>query len=132
MAPTAPGAGVGDRRKPLGAKPGGFPLGPCRTRATNILTSPMTTAKFPLGQVVATPGALRALAAAGRGPVEFLARHAAGDWGELCADDRKENDLAREHGSRIFSAYRLPDGTKIWIITEADRSATTILLPEEY
>ena len=89
-------------------------------------------AKFPLGQVVATPGALDALENTGQSPVEFLDRHAQGDWGELSEADRQENEFSLLNGFRLLSAYRLNDGTKIWIITEADRSATTILLPEEY
>jgi len=88
--------------------------------------------KFPLGQVVATPGALRALEAAGQTPLEFLERHALGDWGELDEHDRQENELSLRNGYRLLSAYALTDGTKLWIITEADRSATTLLLPEEY
>ena len=88
---------------------------------------------FPLGQTVATPGALHALAAACVMPLELLARHQVGDWGELDAEDRAENELSVRQGFRILSAYRLP-GTesRIWIITEADRSVTTLLLPEEY
>ena len=89
-------------------------------------------AQFPLGQVVATPGALDALERTGQSPLEFLNRHASGDWGEVCEADKKENDFSVRNGFRLLSAYRLRDGTKIWIITEADRSATTILLPEEY
>jgi hypothetical protein len=92
----------------------------------------MPTAKFPLGQVVATPGALLALSKAGQTPQEFLDRHIAGDWGELDENDRQENELSIANGFRILSAYRLRDGAKIWVITEADRSATTLLLPEEY
>jgi len=88
--------------------------------------------KFPLGHVVATPGALRAVAEAGHAPQEFLDRHKQGDWGELDEDDRRENERSLKDECRLLSAYRLRDGTKIWIITEADRSATTILLPEEY
>ena len=88
--------------------------------------------RFPLGHIVATPGALRALDAAGHGPQEFLARHMQGDWGELDEDDRRENDRSLIDDCRLLSSYRLRDGTKVWIITEADRSATTILLPEEY
>ena len=88
--------------------------------------------KFPLGQLVATPGALDALERTGQSPLEFLSRHASGDWGEVCEADKKENDFSVRNGFRLLSAYRLGDGTKIWIITEADRSATTILLPEEY
>ena len=88
--------------------------------------------KFSLGQVVATPGALIALDAAGHAPREFLDRHSRGDWGELDEHDRHENEWSLVHRCRLLSAYHLRDGTKIWIITEADRSATTILLPEEY
>lgn len=64
--------------------------------------------------------------------VDGLARHAAGDWGDLCGEDRAANDRAVAVGARILSAYHTPEGVKLWIITEADRSATTILLPEEY
>lgn len=88
--------------------------------------------KFEPGQIVSTPGALRAMEEAGDNPASFLVRHLSGDWGELDAHDKQENEFAREHGLRLLSAYRLSDGCKIWIITEADRSATTFLLPEEY
>ena len=88
--------------------------------------------RFPLGQTLATPGALAALSQAEQTPDEFLARHQAGDWGELCEEDVAENELSLEKGFRLLSAYRLNNGTRIWIITERDRSATTILLPEEY
>jgi len=89
-------------------------------------------ATFPLGHVVATPGALAALTAAGQGPLAFIKRHAQGDWGELDAEDIAENAFSLAHGLRLLSAYRLADGTHIWIITEADRSVTTVLLPAEY
>ncbi len=92
----------------------------------------MPPVSFELGQVVATPGALDALTAAGETPLPYLARHAAGDWGDLGEDDKMLNDLAVTHDERILSAYTLTDGTRIWIITEGDRSATTVLLPEEY
>lgn len=85
-----------------------------------------------LGQVVATPGCLEAFAATGQTPDEFLDRHIKGDWGELAEEDRQANDDALIDGSRILSSYRLSNGTKIWIITEWDRSVTTCLLPEEY
>ena len=87
---------------------------------------------FPVGQIVATPGALDALGDAKQSLSEFLARHCARDWGELGAEDRKANDDALQAGERLLSAYRLPDGEQIWIITEANRSTTTILLPSEY
>jgi hypothetical protein len=92
----------------------------------------MANVGFPLGQTVATPGALEAFARTGETPLPFLARHADGNWGDVDEHDKAENDFSVEHGFRILSAYRLADDTKIWIITEADRSSTTILLPEEY
>ena len=92
----------------------------------------MTTPRFPLGRTVATPGALVALVRARETPLPYLVRHAAGDWGDLDQDDRAENECALKDGCRILSAYRLADHTRIWIITEADRSVTTILLPDEY
>lgn len=92
----------------------------------------MTTAKFPFGRLVAAPGALRAFQRAGVSPLDYLRRHRSGDWGDLDEHDRRENELSLVAGLRLLSAYHLNDGTKIWIITEADRSATTFLLPEEY
>ena len=89
-------------------------------------------ARFPLGRAVATPGALKALEQANQNPFEFLQRHQAGDWGELCEEDKRENEFSIQNGLRILSAYRTRNNTKIWVITEADRSATTLLLPEEY
>jgi hypothetical protein len=87
---------------------------------------------FSMGDIVATPGALEALAKAELHPSGILTRHVAGDWGELDDEDRKENELSLERGHRILSSYRLTTGEKVWIITEADRSVTTILLPDEY
>lgn len=93
--------------------------------------------KFALGQVVATPGGLEALARAGQTPEEFLARHVRGDWGDLGPDDAALNDEAVADGSRIFSAYVLKTGEKLWVITEArddegHRTSTCLLLPDEY
>jgi hypothetical protein len=87
---------------------------------------------FELGRIVATPGALRALEAAEQQPAEFLDRHVNGDWGDLGDEDKQENEFSVRNGFRILSAYTTNAGEKIWIITEADRSATTLLLPEEY
>ena len=87
---------------------------------------------FELGRIVATPGALRALEAAEQLPAEFLDRHVTGDWGDLDDEDKQENEFSIQNGFRILSAYTTSAGDKIWIITEADRSATTLLLPEEY
>ncbi len=88
---------------------------------------------FTLGHVVATPGALAAIGVSGDDLSTYLRRHQSGDWGEIDAHDRKENKLALEQGFRLMSVYTLSiTGAKIWIITEADRSSTCILLPEEY
>jgi hypothetical protein len=87
---------------------------------------------FPLGQVVMTPGAFEAFQRTGEQPIRFLVRHVTGDWGELDEEDRMENEFSLQRGFRVLSRYILTDGTVIWIITEADRSVTTFLLPEEY
>ena len=88
---------------------------------------------FPLGQIVSTPGALDSLARANQQPHAFLNRHAAGDWGsELSEEDKAENEYSLEHGFRILSSYKTAAGERIWVITEADRSVTTLLLPEDY
>ncbi|MGA2620196.1 MAG: hypothetical protein ABSF26_21465 [Thermoguttaceae bacterium] len=88
--------------------------------------------KFPLGQLVATPGALKAITEAGQSPEFFLAKHVAGDWGEVCDEDKRANDQALVDGSRLLSAYRTLRNVRIWVITEADRSSTCCLLPSEY
>ena len=87
---------------------------------------------FPLGQVVATPDAVEAFERSRQSPTIFVRRHRKGDWGDLDVDDIQENAFSLTHELRLLSAYILKDGTRIWIITEADRSVTTILLPEEY
>ena len=92
----------------------------------------MTTPRFSLGQIVATPGALDALEQAQQSPIEFLRRHVAGDWGDVDAEDKALNDQAVLDGTRLLSSYRTSKGQTIWVITEADRSATTFLLPEDY
>jgi len=93
---------------------------------TNDIESP----RFPLGNIVATPGALDAVGATDI--IKGLLRHADGDWGELDSHDRRENDLSLEQGFRLLSAYTSVNGTRFWIITEADRSSTCVLLPDEY
>ena len=88
---------------------------------------------FPAGQIVATPAALALLGQVNKTPAEFLSRHLRGDWGDdLCRDDKTENELSLKEGFRLLSSYKVTDGEKLWIITEADRSVTTLLLPEEY
>ena len=85
-----------------------------------------------LGQLLLTPGASEALLAAAQLPAEFLLRHHHGDWGDLCAEDRQANERALRVGSRLLSSYHTRLDAKLWIITEGDRSATTLLVPEEY
>ncbi len=87
---------------------------------------------FPLGMVVSTPGAAAILANAEVDAREIIERHQSGDWGVLVPDDCTLNDEAVRCGDRILSAYKLGEGQRLWIITEADRSATTLLLPSEY
>jgi hypothetical protein len=87
---------------------------------------------FNLGQIVATPGALQALEDAGQMPHEFLQRHVTGDWSEMVEEDQEENRNSVEHGNRVFSSYKLSTDQKLWVITEWDRSVTTLLLPDEY
>jgi hypothetical protein len=87
---------------------------------------------FPLGNVAITPGALEMLGQANISPQSILERHVLGDWGDgLTDNDRKTNDLAVEMGGRILSVYKLPHGDSVWVTTEPDRSATTIMLPGE-
>ena len=93
--------------------------------------------KFPLGQVVATCGVdeeMRKDPSFAQFVAQSLGRHAAGDWGCLCEEDKQENEFSLERGHRLFSAYEDEEGKlpKIWIITEWDRSVTTILFPSEY
>lgn len=87
---------------------------------------------FPAGQIVVTAGVLRLLDETKRSPLEFLSRHLRGDWGDLCQEDKLENELSLKQGLRLLSSYPITDSEKLWIITEADRSVTTLLLPEEY
>lgn len=91
----------------------------------------MAKALFPLGSLYITPGALAACASFPMPPVVLLTRHAAGDWSEMSEEDQQANRRALEGGSRVFSGYRVGED-RFFVITEADRSSTTILLAEEY
>jgi hypothetical protein len=88
--------------------------------------------RFSLGRIVATPGALKMLERHGKTPAGYLNRHLSGDWGDLGIADKRENDLSVRRGYRIFSAYEVSSLNTLWIITEADRSSTCLLLPVEY
>jgi hypothetical protein len=91
--------------------------------------------QFPLGQTVLTRGVNNMVAentAFAKLVTESLVRHATGDWGDLSVEDKEENDSSLKEGLRLLSAYEKEGLPKIWIITEADRSATTVLLPDEY
>jgi len=90
------------------------------------------TCLFELGHIVATPGALDLLDRTGTNSLDLLHRHQHGDWGIVPPEDAEENVFAIEFRSRILSSYCLNDNERLWIITEADRSVTTLLLPEEY
>lgn len=87
--------------------------------------------RFPLGQTLSTPGALACCARHGVSPHDLLRRHGQGDWGSLCVEDRRANEVALHSGGRLMSSYQL-GGDRVWVITEADRAATTLLLPDEY
>ena len=104
------------------------------------------TARFALGQIVATPGALVLLQTMGFSAAALIGRHVHGDFGDICGDDRATNEFAVSRRLRLMSVYRLVDPVKladtprskrcdlptVWVITEADRSSTTLLLPTEY
>ena len=101
-------------------------------RQNSSTTELATVRRFALGQTFITPGAEEAIQIAGQTEIEFLRRHMSCDWSELSEDDIQENELSLKEGFRLLSAYQTGKGQKLWIITEADRSATTILLPSEY
>ena len=92
--------------------------------------TPFNGTLFPLGRTVATPGATEALSA--DDILAALHRHSTGEWGDVCPEDRAENELGLKQGFRLLSVYYSAKGVKFWIITEADRSGTTVLLPDEY
>ena len=100
------------------------------TKETTAKELENTEPKFPIGKLVITPNALESIE-----PFEVtaaLARHAAGDWGECGREDWRENELSLKEGFRLLSVYHSEKGGKFWVITEADRSATTVLMPEDY
>ena len=108
-------------------------LGEKSMRRNHNTNHQASVTRFALGQTFITPGAEEALQIAGQTAIEFLRRHMSCDWGsELSEEDVQENELSLKEGFRLLSAYRTAKGQKLWIITEADRSATTILLPSEY
>ena len=107
-------------------------LGEKSMRRNHSTTTQTSVTRFALGQTFITPGAEEALQIAGQTAIEFLRRHMSCDWGELSDDDIQENELSLKEGFRLLSNYRTGKGQQLWIITEADRSATTILLPSEY
>ena len=92
----------------------------------------MSAARFYLGRLLMTPGAMEALERSSDSPFDFLSRHQHGDWGEVDYQDRLENERSVDERLRILSTYRTRLGDRLWVITEADRSATTLLLPSEY
>ena len=118
-------------------------VAPAPTTPTIIYSN---TARFPLGQIVATPGALELLQETGFSAAALISRHVHGDWGDLCEEDRAENEFAVTRRLRILSCYRLVDAARLaatptekrsslptlWIISEADRSVTTLLRPSDY
>ena len=104
---------------------------------TTNATTPATHLKptmiwFALGRIVATPGAIDLLERTSGDPLDFLIRHQHGDWGSVPPEDAEENLNSIEHGNRILSSYYLNASERLWIITEADRRVTTLLLPNEY
>jgi hypothetical protein len=102
------------------------------TRKKEAMNNTSNKPLFALGAIVGTPGALELLESAGKAPSEFIAKHVSGNWGDaLCDEDRELNDAALKEQSRLFSAYTVGN-EKIWVITEADRSSTTLLLPSDY
>ena len=102
------------------------------TDSSTHINSHPDTPLFPVGRLLATPGAVRVLYKLQRTPSEFICRHLQGDWGELDAADIQANQKALVLGKRLLSSYDIGSNQKLWIITEADRSATTLLLPQEY
>lgn len=118
--------------QPLASSASTSALPSAPTSAPCPVTDTPRLPRFALGQVLATPGALALLSERGVQGITLLQRHVNGDWGAICAADAASNEEALQYGSRLLSSYTLPGGGVIWIITEADRSATTLLMPREY
>lgn len=93
--------------------------------------APQSAPMFPMGQIVATPAVADYFAAHGVSPLEYLGRHVRGDWGDVPPEDAAANQASIERGTRILSSYKVASET-VWVITEADRSSTTLLFPSEY
>lgn len=121
-------------KKKTGRMKGKFPVPRNTNQPTSIMRGSMfaVKSKFSLGQVVATPGALEAMTESGQTADFFLNRHVSGDWGIVDAEDCQANDQALVEGTRLLSAYSTLKGVKLWVLTEHDRSVTTILLPSDY
>ncbi len=102
------------------------------TQEQRLLREFAKPGRFALGQLVLAPGIEAVLTASFHSPVEFLIRHQHGDWGELDPEDRRENEQSLRRGSRLLSSYRTRQEDNLWVITEGDRTVTTLLLPEEY
>ena len=102
------------------------------TTADSDIAKTLASPKFSPGQIVATPGALAAMEEYQCQPLTLLARHLAGDWGVLPTEDAQLNDQALKSDGRLLSSYPLSGDTRIWVITEWDRSVTTLLTPDEY
>lgn len=107
-------------------------MNPTPNQPCSIINRAPSNPLFPIGRLLATPGAIDLLAERGLSPFEFVSRHRQGDWGNLDDEDVQANRAALIHGNRLLSSYQLDTNTRLWIITEADRSATTLLLPSEY
>jgi hypothetical protein len=103
-----------------------------KNQETIMATATRSPVHFACGQLVMTPGVAYLVQEGSLRPVQYLARHFIGDWGDLSDRDRAANDAAVRRGERLLSSYRITDTLRLWIITEADRSATTLLLPHEY
>src|SRR4051812_48482346 len=125
-------AAYGRARETWEHDPGPHTVAMLETGLRFLVQELLRPGKFELGQMVMTPGADQAMRTSQQVPPEFLLRHKNGDWGELPEEDVRENEWSLEHGARLFSAYTTRTDEKLWVITEWDRSVTTLLLPEEY